>query len=228
MYGPTTTYYGVSSYDSVVKLNTVTSLMCSFTPNNLYGKNYETTTELKKYRTSDHRGEGLEEKEKAGRNIWDKWQKTEALLWPNHSLQLPLLRHHTCSAQRTVLARSTAKGDTGADTQPTELPTLPSQPDPLFSFSPPERHSLPLRGKPHPNIPLPALSHDDSPFRKQFLLVWNIMGLLPLRVFLESLSKISSAAQLCQKGKGKKKFLALFLQAPNGIFSKIGSIEKKC
>lgn len=80
MYGPTTTYYGISSYDSVVKLNTVTSLMCSFTLNNLYGKNYEATAELKKHRAPDHRGESLGEKGKAGGNIWDKWQKAEALL----------------------------------------------------------------------------------------------------------------------------------------------------
>lgn len=80
MYGPSTTYYGVSSYDNVVKLNTVTSLMCSFTLNNLYGKNYEATAELKKHRAPDHRGEGLGEKGKAGGNIWDKWQKAEALL----------------------------------------------------------------------------------------------------------------------------------------------------
>lgn len=134
----------------------------------------------------------------------------------------------TTRAQHREQCWPGAKGGTGVDTQPTGLPTLPSQPDPLFSFSPPERHTLPLRGKPHPNIPLPALSRNDSPFRKQFLLVWNIMGLLPLRVFLESLNKISLAAQLCQKGKGEKKFLALSPQAPNGTFAKTGSIEKKC
>lgn len=54
--------------------------MCSFTLNNLYGKNYEATAELKKHRAPDHRGESLGEKGKAGGNIWDKWQKTEALL----------------------------------------------------------------------------------------------------------------------------------------------------
>lgn len=85
-------------------------------------------------------------------------------------------------------------------------------------------HSLPLRGKPQPNIPLPAPSHNDSPFRKQLLSVWNIMCLLPLQVFLESLGKISSAAQLCQKRGKKKKIPALSLQAANGIFAKIGSI----
>lgn len=79
---------------------------------------------------------------------------------------------------RAALATSTGggrhgvtQGTPGADTQPTGLPTLPSQPDSLFSFSPPGRHSLPLRGKTHPSILLPAPSHDDSPFRNELILV---------------------------------------------------------
>lgn len=52
--------------------------MCSFTPSNLYGKNYESAAKLKKHRAPDHRGEGLGQQRKAGGNIWDKRQKTEA------------------------------------------------------------------------------------------------------------------------------------------------------
>lgn len=46
------------------------------------------------------------------------------------------------------------------------------------------------------------------------------MCLVSVRVFLESLSKISAAAELCQKGKGKKeKIPALSPRAPSGIFA---------
>lgn len=43
--------------------------MCSFTLNNLYGKHYKATAELKKRRAPAQSGEDLGEKGKAGGNL---------------------------------------------------------------------------------------------------------------------------------------------------------------
>lgn len=49
----------------------------------------------KKHRAPDHKGEGLGEKGKAGGNIWDKWQKTEAQRAPPD--QTTAFNHQMCS-----------------------------------------------------------------------------------------------------------------------------------